>query len=405
MMTWVHTKIEESNELALAVLNSTDSIIPCPTCHRRLTRFECWQFVKESHSARLQELEKKAELQRNSAARGMLSVHESLRPLFAALACFCSVCWVVPIPILQAVALLPLAYLLCMSDLLKAEVTKMFNCKLCPKCRTPIIKNGGCAHMHCRCGHHFDWKRAPWYCFHSRTVVLAAFGVLVASVLTLLLAVDLLLFRTCLATCSTVKNCSSTFQSIRVAVFWLEQGFCVGCQVAPWVAAGLGSICDVAVYFGGVAFGLGKTLALGLLPIVAVGGWHFVVTVSCALRMAASAAMFIGGIAPDVGRMLVLRLLPAIAVGAWHSATRGIVQRAGGRPTQPRKFAACLFVGGIAIDVVGTLTLPAVMAGLHTLAVGALGLCAWSACTLAGSVNDFIVGAAVAHLRSVFSLL
>lgn len=27
----------------------------------------------------------------------------------------------------------------------------------CPMCKTPIDKNGGCIHMHCRCGHDFCW--------------------------------------------------------------------------------------------------------------------------------------------------------------------------------------------------------------------------------------------------------
>lgn len=35
--------------------------------------------------------------------------------------------------------------------------------KKCPKCSTPIIKNGGCNHMQCKCGCHFCWK----CCFHA----------------------------------------------------------------------------------------------------------------------------------------------------------------------------------------------------------------------------------------------
>jgi IBR domain, a half RING-finger domain/Ariadne domain len=29
--------------------------------------------------------------------------------------------------------------------------------RLCPRCKIPIEKNGGCAHMQCKCGHHFCW--------------------------------------------------------------------------------------------------------------------------------------------------------------------------------------------------------------------------------------------------------
>ena len=29
--------------------------------------------------------------------------------------------------------------------------------KACPKCKKPIEKNGGCAHMTCKCGHDFFW--------------------------------------------------------------------------------------------------------------------------------------------------------------------------------------------------------------------------------------------------------
>jgi len=28
----------------------------------------------------------------------------------------------------------------------------------CPRCRSAIEKNGGCNHMTCRCGHHFQWR-------------------------------------------------------------------------------------------------------------------------------------------------------------------------------------------------------------------------------------------------------
>ena len=32
------------------------------------------------------------------------------------------------------------------------------NCVACPKCGEPIEKNGGCNHMICRCGHHFQYR-------------------------------------------------------------------------------------------------------------------------------------------------------------------------------------------------------------------------------------------------------
>merc|ERR1712100_281120 len=44
----------------------------------------------------------------------------------------------------------------------------MANTKRCPKCRSPIEKNGGCMHMTCSkagggCGHEFCWMcRGPW---------------------------------------------------------------------------------------------------------------------------------------------------------------------------------------------------------------------------------------------------
>ena len=389
--TWIHTKIEESNELALAFAQEADSVIPCPTCHRRLTRSACWQFVKESHSARLRELESNAELRRRSGAKGMFSTHESLLPLFASEACFCSVCWAVPIPMIQAVALLPLAYLLCKSNLFKAEVSKMFNCKLCPRCFTPIIKNGGCSHMQCRCGYNFDWKLAPWYCFHSKTAVLAALGVSLASLLTLLLAFDILMFRTCLPNPSsgTVSHCSSTFQSIRFALFLAEHGFLIGCRMAPCAAAGLVSILGFALYVGGVA--------LEVAAVVALGGWHFV---SMTLFALGSALVFICGIAPHVGNTLVLRLLPAVAVGVWHSTRRRWrVSFAVG----PAMSFALILIGSIVVDVGCTVALPVVLAGLQRMAAGSLGVCTMGLCTLAESTKDFIVGLSVAHLRSVVS--
>jgi len=30
--------------------------------------------------------------------------------------------------------------------------------KPCPRCKTPITKNGGCNHMRCRCGYDYDWS-------------------------------------------------------------------------------------------------------------------------------------------------------------------------------------------------------------------------------------------------------
>lgn len=36
--------------------------------------------------------------------------------------------------------------------------------KFCPSCYTPIIKNGGCDHMRCLCGHSFSWGRARAAC-------------------------------------------------------------------------------------------------------------------------------------------------------------------------------------------------------------------------------------------------
>ena len=239
MTKWTHTKIEENNQLALAVVNRTDSSIPCPTCRYLLTRHMCWQFVEESHAARLQELEKKADLRRKDGTIGAFFVSDSLRPLFATLACFFAACWVLPIPELQAVALLPLAYSLCTSAILKAELIKMIHCKLCPACHSPIIKNGGCSHMHCTCGHHFDWKRAPWYWRHSKSALLATLGLLLAAVLALLLAFDLLF--TCLAAAqgwTQLSQTSSAFQSIRLAVSAAEQALRVGCLATSWVAKG-----------------------------------------------------------------------------------------------------------------------------------------------------------------------
>lgn len=43
-------------------------------------------------------------------------------------------------------------------ELLKEEESKGLT-KPCPKCKAPITKNGGCAHMHCtRCDTHFLWE-------------------------------------------------------------------------------------------------------------------------------------------------------------------------------------------------------------------------------------------------------
>ncbi|OCK79848.1 hypothetical protein K432DRAFT_354127 [Lepidopterella palustris CBS 459.81] len=45
-----------------------------------------------------------------------------------------------------------------------SEKWKARNTKLCPGCRAPIQKNGGCSHMVCQhCSHDFDWKHAPAY--------------------------------------------------------------------------------------------------------------------------------------------------------------------------------------------------------------------------------------------------
>lgn len=35
--------------------------------------------------------------------------------------------------------------------------------KACPACSTPILKNGGCDHMTCRCGHEFYWTNLQPY--------------------------------------------------------------------------------------------------------------------------------------------------------------------------------------------------------------------------------------------------
>ena len=32
--------------------------------------------------------------------------------------------------------------------------------RLCPSCNAPVQKNGGCSHMTCRCGAHFEWSNA-----------------------------------------------------------------------------------------------------------------------------------------------------------------------------------------------------------------------------------------------------
>src|SRR5689334_20633950 len=50
------------------------------------------------------------------------------------------------------------------------------NTKPCPKCESPIEKNGGCIHMTCKCGHEFCWmcmgtygrdSRRGLYCDHK----------------------------------------------------------------------------------------------------------------------------------------------------------------------------------------------------------------------------------------------
>lgn len=41
------------------------------------------------------------------------------------------------------------------------EVAHMEDMKRCPSCNVLIQKNGGCDHMRCRCGCHFNWSEVP----------------------------------------------------------------------------------------------------------------------------------------------------------------------------------------------------------------------------------------------------
>ena len=41
-------------------------------------------------------------------------------------------------------------------------------CKHCPSCRVVILKDGGCDHMRCRCGHEFYWSTGLTYIRHTR---------------------------------------------------------------------------------------------------------------------------------------------------------------------------------------------------------------------------------------------
>ena len=149
--------------------------------------------------------------------------------------------------------------------------------------------------MHCTCGHHFDWKRAPWYWRHSKSALLATLGLLLAAVLALLLAFDLLF--TCLAAAqgwTQLSQTSSAFQSLRLAVSAAEQALRVGCLATSWV--------------GAITVNLGSTLLLRVLPAVAAGVWDLSMLLGGALY-------FIGASTVNAGSTLLLRVLPAVAVG------------------------------------------------------------------------------------------
>ena len=40
------------------------------------------------------------------------------------------------------------------------RAARRLNLRLCPSCNAPVQKNGGCSHMTCRCGAHFEWSSA-----------------------------------------------------------------------------------------------------------------------------------------------------------------------------------------------------------------------------------------------------
>jgi hypothetical protein len=52
-------------------------------------------------------------------------------------------------------------------DNFKDDSMKKLGIKRCPKCRRAIEKDGGCNHIHCRCGAHICWKCLKYFDFSN----------------------------------------------------------------------------------------------------------------------------------------------------------------------------------------------------------------------------------------------
>jgi hypothetical protein len=61
----------------------------------------------------------------------------------------------------------------CKVEPARANFARRYHTRICPSCACPIIKDGGCDRMLCKCGHHFLWSSAtvevPCRCLNFRT--------------------------------------------------------------------------------------------------------------------------------------------------------------------------------------------------------------------------------------------
>lgn len=86
-------------------------------------------------------------------------------------------------------------------DELWNKIGIMFNpwIKRCPSCKSPILKNGGCKHMKCKCGFQFCWHCKQAWASHNRCPLEQALAITVIPPLVVSVSIGTLALATVVA--------------------------------------------------------------------------------------------------------------------------------------------------------------------------------------------------------------